>query len=375
MSASASPALSSPNRLKLGLFCTNLVSAMTTAPELFQTTWPNVLAVAREAEAIGLEALVPVARWKGYVKDDVSHRSHEVLDPYVYAAAVAQATEFPSVFATTHAPTAHPLVVAKQCATIDHVSGGRFVLNVVGGWNRPEFEMFGIEMLEHGERYAYLEEWLGLVRRLWTEGDEFDYESANFSLRRALSRPQPLQEGGIPIMNAGISDRGRAFSAQHSDIGLVQLAGADPTAWAQKVRDFKRLPRTGERGRELQVWTNVSIIVRDSDDEAEAYAHRVGVELFDEASATGFMATQVKENPNIAGPVYESLRDSLRTPGPGLPFTGSPETVVAGLRQLSDAGVDGAIVSYVDYLPELGRLRTDLLPLLEEAGLRQPHRA
>lgn len=230
---STNPVLSSPNRLKLGFFCTNLVSAMTTAPELFETAWPNVSAVAREADEVGLEALVSVARWKGYVEDDVSHRSHEVPDPFMYAAAISQATSYTSVFATTHSPTVHPNMIA------------------------------------------------------------------------------------------GVSARGRAFAARYADVGPVQLIGPEPAGWAGQVAEFKELARSEHR-REIQRWTTISITVRESDEEAEAYAHRTGVKLFDEASAAGFMATQVRENPNIRGAVYETHRDILRVPGPGTPSSVRP---------------------------------------------------
>ncbi len=46
-----------------------------------------------------------------------------------------------------------------------------------GGWNRPELEMFGAEMREHDERYEYLGEWLTVIRRLWTENEEFDHHA------------------------------------------------------------------------------------------------------------------------------------------------------------------------------------------------------
>ena len=366
----SNPVLTSPNRLKLGLFCTNMVPALTTAPELFELTWPNMVEVAQEADDMGLEAIVSVARWKGYVEGDFSHISNVVFDTFVYAAAIAQATNYSTIFSTTHAPTVHPLFLAKQAATIDHVSGGRFALNVVGGWNKPEFDMFGLTLSEHDDRYAYLSEWLTLLRRLWTADEEFDYESPAFTMHRALSRPQPLQAGGIPIMNAGISDRGRAFSAEHSDICLISLRSDDPEAWAKQVDAYKALAR--ESGREIKVWTVLSINVRDTTEEAEAYQRRIGVEMFDEAAADGFLATQAATNPNITGDLYELLRNSLRVPSQAHPITGSPEVVVERLQALADAGIEGAIIAYADFIGELARLKEDVLPLLEEAGLREP---
>jgi FMNH2-dependent dimethyl sulfone monooxygenase len=366
------PVLDSGNRLKLGLFCTNMVSALTTAPELSAVTWPNLLRVAREADDLGLEAIVSVARWKGYLAS-FSHVSNTVYDSFTYAAAIAQATNYSTIISTTHAPTVHPVFVAKQAATIDHIAGGRFALNIVGGWNQPEFDMFGLKLSEHDDRYAYLEEWLALVRRLWTANDAFDYDSPSFTMRGALSLPQPVQERGIPIMNAGFSERGRAFAVEHSELCLIALFGEDPDGWRRQVDEYKKFAR--EQGRNVSVWTVISIAVRDSTDEAEDYLRRIGVELFDEAAADGFLATQAATNPNVKGELLRQMREMLRVPGPGTPISGSPPVVAERLQALSDAGVDGAIVTYADFSGELARLKRDVLPLLEEAGLREPRSA
>lgn len=367
---STNPVFNSPNRLKLGLFCTNMTPALTTAPELFDLSWPNMLAVAREADDMRLEALVAVARWKGYIDGDFTHPANEIFDPFITAAAVGQATSYSAVFATTHAPTVHPVFLAKQAATIDHVTGGRFNLNVVGGWNRREFEMFGIPLREHDSRYEYLDEWMGLVRRLWTTDAEFDYDSDTFTLHGALSRPHPVQEGGVPIMNAGLSGRGQLFAAEHADICLTLLKG-EPSGWAQIVSDYKDLART-TYGREIKVWTVVSITARDTTEEAEAYTRRIGVELFDEAAADGFLATQKKENPHMTGELAEIMRNILRSPSQAMPIVGTPDEVVETLSQMADAGIDGAIIAYADWFGELERLRRDVLPLMAQAGLREP---
>ena len=302
-----------------------------------------------------------------------SHVSNIVYDTFTYAAAIAQATTYSTVISTTHAPTVHPVFLAKQAATIDHIAGGRFALNIVGGWNKPEFDMFGLTLSEHDDRYAYLEEWLAIVRRLWTADDEFDYESAAFTMRGALSLPQPVREGGIPIMNAGFSPRGRAFAVEHSAICLISLLSDDPNTWRGYVDEYKELAR--KQGRSVSVWTCISISVRDSTDEAEEYFHRIGVEMFDEAAADGFLATQAATNPNVKGKLLEQMKNILRVPGPGTPIAGSPSVVAERLQALSEAGVDGAIVTYADFMGELARLKRDVLPLLEEAGLREPRSA
>jgi alkanesulfonate monooxygenase SsuD/methylene tetrahydromethanopterin reductase-like flavin-dependent oxidoreductase (luciferase family) len=76
----------------------------------------------------------------------------------------------------------HPVVAAKQCATIDHIAQGRYAFNAVMGWYAPDMKMFGSEMREHDERYRFGAEWIHIVKRLWTESEPFDFSGEYFQL-------------------------------------------------------------------------------------------------------------------------------------------------------------------------------------------------
>ncbi len=359
----------SANRLKLGVFCANTMPALTTVPELFKPNWAECLRIAQMADEAGLEAIVPIARWKGYVDGDFQHASHDVIEPFTYAAAIAQATHRIGVFATTHAPTVHPLIVAKQAATIDAISGGRFGMNVVGGWNRREFEMFGIEMLDHEARYQYLAEWLTLIRRLWSETREFDVDSRWFSMKGALSRPQPVQGGAVPIMNAGFSETGMRFAARHSNMGLIGLFGENPDQWRAQVTKYKALARD-EYGRDVQVWTNAQLVLRDTNAEAADYLRHYSEDRADHAAIDGFISTLAREN-GVAED-SEQMRFMRRTValGSGTPIVGDAESVAGTLANMADAGIDGVIFSAIDYGDVLFRLARDVLPRLVASGVR-----
>jgi dimethylsulfone monooxygenase len=361
------------NKLKLGTFCTNTISNMTFIPELLQPTWANTLAAARLADEAGLEAVVPIARWKGYLDEKPDHPSNNVLDVFAWAAAMAQATRYSAVFATSHAPTMHPVLVAKLSSTIDAISGGRFALNVVGGWNRREFEMFGIDLVEHDQRYVYLEEWLQILRKLWTSPAEFDYESKNFRMKKAISRPQPLQKGGIPIMNAALSPVGMRFSAKNSQIGLISLQGDSPEGWRPQVEAYKKMARE-EFGREIQLWTNVAVVQRDTRKEAEDYLHRYAVDYLDKEVLDSIMATISKEN-NIPmdSPVLAGMRYRMAV-GAGSPMIGSAQDLAEQLAAISKVGIDGVLMTWPDYIDGVRRFNKQVLPLLEAAGLRKPFR-
>ncbi len=162
--------------------------------------WADNVRVAQMMDAAGMEALLPVRRWKGYGgTTDFNNRTFETL---TWAAGIAAVTRHLAIFSTLHVPLYHPVQAAKQVATIDHISGGRYVLNIVCGWFRNEFEMFGAGWREHDERYAYAEEWLVLVHRLWTEEEAFDHDGKYFQGKALWSQPKPVQAPFPPIMNA-----------------------------------------------------------------------------------------------------------------------------------------------------------------------------
>ena len=156
-------------KLKLGTFQSNLDYGclMSDVEGRLQISWPSTVALAKLADEMDFEALVPVARWRGF--GGKLNPQGPGFETYTWASGIAASTHNTGVVATSHCSINHPIIAAKQATVIDHISGGRFILNIVTGWNKPEIDMFGVEMLEHGARYDMAEEWLAIVKRLWTE--------------------------------------------------------------------------------------------------------------------------------------------------------------------------------------------------------------
>src|SRR5262245_21601314 len=167
------PAFSS-RRLKLGTFQINLDSGcvMSDLDGRLDITWANTLGLARLAEEMDFEALVPVARLHGF--GGATNPQGRGFEAYTWAAGIAASTAKAGVFATSHISLNHPIVAAKQSTVIDHISGGRYALNIVTGWNQPEIDMFGSPMMGHAERYAcaayhrLAREEYGREVRVWT---------------------------------------------------------------------------------------------------------------------------------------------------------------------------------------------------------------
>lgn len=361
------------NRMKLGIFGTNgKGAAQTLVPEAYRPTWRGSVRTAELADQAGFEAIVAYARWKGYIPAKPKHPSGVSLDPFTWAAGIAQATSHTAVFATTHAPTMHPLLAAKQCATIDIISGGRFGLNIVGGWNRPELEMFGAPLNAHDVRYEHLAEWLHVVERLWSEDEEFDFHGKFFTINCGSSEPKPVQRPRPVIMNAGSSGRGMEFACQHADLCFVVLQDEDSRDIAKRVHAYRSMAR--ERfGRDVAVWTYAAVVQRQSRSDAEDYVNHYAVKYQDIESVDAWSAGIVKESRGFTEERVKAMRLRFAAGGGGTMLVGRPEDIVDRITVLSDAGIDGVLLTWVDFEDGIARFAEDALPLLEKRGLRQPY--
>src|SRR4029077_18663892 len=130
----------------------------------------------------------------------------------------------------------HPLIAAKEMVTADHIGQGRFGLNVVAGWNEGEFEMFGVAQRDHHDRYEFAQEWIDVIKRAWSEPDEFDFDGKFFKLAGVHCLPGPYGGRGPVIMNAGSSAPGQAFAARNCD-AFLDSAAARGLAIAGTERD------------------------------------------------------------------------------------------------------------------------------------------
>ena len=366
------PLLDSPNRVKLGVMAFNCShgSTVTNVDEAWAMNWDDNMALARMADAAGMEALLPVGRWKGYGgQSNFNHRTYETL---TWAAAIAAVTSYSTIFATVHAPVTHPVAAAKMAATVDHVAGGRFALNLVAGWFQDEFDMFGVQLPPHEERYDYAAEWLTLVKRLWQETAEFDFDGKYFQGKGLWSEPKPLQSPRPPIMNAGSSVTGHAFSAQHADMNFAMLRQLDEASDRAQIAQLKKL--AVDLGRTSQCWIHVYVVCRETETEARDYLHRYVVEQGDDVAVNNMIEIFGSQSATLSDEVLEAFKFHFKAGFGGYPLVGTAEQIVAGIERLSNMCVDGLLISWVDYLGECQQWIDDVLPLMEQAGLREPHK-
>jgi dimethylsulfone monooxygenase len=360
------------NRLKLGVFGFNgQAPSNTLVEELYTPTWPRILHIGALADAAGFEALVPFARWKhGRSRDSDNREALSVFDPFIWAAGLAQATHRIALMATSHMSLIHPVIAAKQVATIDHVSQGRFALNVVAGWNEPEFRMFGGALEGHTDRYAQAAEWMEVVTKLWRESDDFDYAGRYYSIVRGESFPKPVQNPGPPIMSAGGSDKGREFAAKYADLCFTLIRSDDAHTAKADVLAYKDLARR-TYARDIQVWTVAYVIQRETHAEAKAYQRRI-LDHADHRANDAMMATLGAQSKMMSPEAFQAFKNRYIAGAGGFPLVGRAQDIAEQCESLSKAGIDGILLCWIDYADGLPRWILEILPLLEQANLRRP---
>lgn len=135
------------------------------------------------------------------------------------------------------APLRNPFVLAKQVATLQHLSAGRVVLGLGVGWSAPEFDAVGAD---HGSRGAVTDDVLGLLRHLWA-GGAAPYRARRFSYDEGVFAPVPTTQ--VPVMVGGNSDAALRRAARHGD--LWQGLPSSPEEFAERAGRLAEL--SGER--------------------------------------------------------------------------------------------------------------------------------
>ena len=350
--------------LKLGVFSSNCSGGMimSDAPTGFRVTWDQQLEIAQTADRLGLEAMVPVGRWTGFRGN--TNFNGVCFETYTWAAGIAQATENIGVFTTTHVPTVHPIVAAKMATTIDHISGGRFGMNLVMGWFTPEMELFGAKQREHDERYAFGQEWIEFVEELWTKDGDFDHEGTYFTSKNAHAYPKPIQTPRPALLNAGASPAGIEFSARNVDVNLIALPTEEMPDYVRKIKGLAN--DTYER--DIDVWTYCLVICRETEKEARE-AHAKIIEQGDWPGAQNIMDVLGIQSASF-GTQIQKFQERFIAGWGGPNLIGTPAQVAEQFHEFSDAGIDGAIFGFLDYAKEIKEFGDEVMPLMRKYGLR-----
>jgi FMNH2-dependent dimethyl sulfone monooxygenase len=324
----------------------------------------------QRAEELGFDLAFGLAQWmgKGGTGGEI-HFREQSLDPFITATSLAAITKRIMLISTIHVlyGSWHPLYLAKFGATIDHISGGRWGLNVVTGFVPSEARMFGNEQIAHDTRYEMAGEFTDLMQALWASSENLTIAGKHWKLIDAYVTPKP-RFGRPLLVNATGSAAGIAYAARHSDLVFITSPGGghvDAAVAALPQHNAEIKARAADLGRKVKTIINPMIICRQTNREAQAYYDSI-VAAADVEAIEGFIGRRMSGDAKG----WKTDLGAYRAVGGNMQIVGSPDEIVDRFLQLKEAGCDGVQLTFFDFAADLEFFGQEVLPLMKKAGLR-----
>jgi dimethylsulfone monooxygenase len=325
-----------------------------------------------QAEGYGFDFVFGLQQWigKGGFGGETHYREN-FLDPFISTVALAPLTRRLVTISTVHVlyGSWHPLHLARFAATADHIAGGRFGLNIVTGYDAREPLMFGMQRIDHDERYQRADEFSSIMEDLWAGEEDLTYHGRWYDLEGAYVSPRPAY--GRPIMvSASASAAGFGYAAKHSDIVFTSSKSGAP--YEQAMRSIPDITAEitaayAATGRQHRTIIFPMVICRPTRE--EAYAYRDAIAAGADLESIGRYDARHRGGDAQGWPEHVAADRVL---GGHVQIIGSPTDVADQLEGLHRAGIDGVQLGFFDYEPELAYFAEAVLPILEARGLRVP---
>ncbi|MEB7540317.1 FMNH2-dependent alkanesulfonate monooxygenase [Pantoea anthophila] len=297
-------------------------------------------------------------------------------DSWLVASALAPITKNLRYLVAVRPGLQPPSLAARMAATLDRLSGGRLLINVVTGGDPVENKGDGI-FLSHAERYQVTREFLDVYSRL-LKGEKVDFEGEHIRVEGAEILFPPVQENGPPLYFGGSSEA--AIDVAASQIDTYLTWGEPVEQVAEKLAVVRQ--RAQEQGRTLSYGIRLHVIVRETEEEAWAAADRLISHLDDEtiAAAQKIFARMDSAGQARMSALHQGSRESLRIGpnlwagvglvrgGAGTALVGNPQQVADRIREYQALGIENFIFSGYPHLEEAHRFADLVMPLLPLAA-------
>jgi len=293
-------------------------------------------------------------------------------DSWVIASAMVPLTERLRFLVAVRPGLTEPSFAARTAATLDRLSNGRLLINVVTGGDPVELKGDGV-FLEHSERYAVTDEFLTIWRKLM-QGGKVDYQGKHLRIEGGTLLYPPVQKPYPPLYFGGSSAAGNEVAADHVDVYLTW--GEPPADVAAKIANARALASV--RGRTLSFGIRLHVIVRETSEEAWKAADDLISKLDDETIATAqkaFARFDSVGQQRMAA-LHGGRRDKLEVSpnlwagvglvrgGAGTALVGNPDEVAERMKEYMALGIDRFILSGYPHLEECYRFAELVFPKL-----------
>ena len=333
--------------MRFGVFLPNGSNGymMSSAVEPYPPTWEHNREIVLEAESCGFDFALPMIKFRGF--GGATGCWDACLEPFTLSSALAAVTSRIVLFPTGSMLAMHPAYLARTVATLSDISAGRCGVNLITGWNRPEYSQMGLWPGDkyYARRYEYASEYVRILRALWEKG-RYDHQSEWFTLEDCSCEPLPT--GPVPVISAGQSPAGVRFCEEFADCRFM-IGNPDVIARLEADRKAARPKKNGS-------YLLLHLLAAPSDEQAEAIGRDIVEQADHEAIAT--MLSGAGGDTSTGG-TSEALRAGLTAPmeagnmafGAHPVVHGSYETVAKKLDEIAErTDCDGFMFAWRDYV-------------------------
>lgn len=325
--------------------------------------------IAIAADSLGYEAvLIPTGR--------------SCEDSWILAASLIDATRRLKFLVALRPGLVQPAQSARMTATLDRLSGGRVLVNLVTGGDPEELAGDGL-FLGHAERYEESAEFIRIWREILArshDGEAYDFDGKHLRVQGAKLLYPPVSRPYPQVFFGGSSEAAHELAAEQVDTYLTW--GEPPAAVAKKVADVRE--RAARRGRTLDFGIRLHVIVRETEDEAWQAASELVSQLDEQTVAAAqakfakmdsvgqrrmaelhkgsFDRNDVRKGLEISPNLWAGV--GLVRGGAGTALVGSAQQVADRIKEYAALGLNHFVLSGYPHLEEAHRFAELVFPLL-----------
>jgi alkanesulfonate monooxygenase len=280
-------------------------------------------------------------------------------DGFIVAADAFAHTERLGVLLAHRPGFVSPTVAARKLATLDQFGGGRLAVHIISGGSGTEQQRDG-DYLDHDQRYRRSDEYLEILRRVWTSETPFDHEGEFYRFAGAYSEVRCVHQPHIPIFFGGSSDIALEISAKHADVyALWGEPLADAKAHIERVKEA-----AARYGRNPGISLSLRPILAATEDLAWERAYRI----LDTIKGNVAANTYTPRNPTNVGSLrlldaaargdvhdkrlFAALSAATGAAGNSTALVGTPEQVAESMLDYLDVGVTTLLIRGYDPLED-----------------------
>ena len=269
-----------------------------------------------------------------------------------------------------------PTLAARKMATLDHITSGRIAVHFISGGSDDEQRKDG-DWLDHDARYRRTDEYLDVLKRLWTEDAPFDYQGEFYRFAQAYTDVRCYQQPHLPIYFGGASEAALDVGSRHADV--FALWGEPVAALKSQIAGLDE--RAKAKNRSLQYSVSFRPILGDTEAEAWEKAHAIlegvkrnvggkiapGESARPQSVGSRRLVDLAKEGDVLDKRLWTAIAYAGGAPGSSTALVGTAEQVVDSLLDYYDIGCTNFIIRGFDPLNDTREYGRALVPMLKEA--------